>query len=201
MLIQSPAGGGRTISYALAALQAINPTSEHLQVLILAASKERATQIVHDLRALSGGIFKRGTAGQIYSALSGTKTDLDRSALSARPKCVVGTPGRIFHLLDRAHLRTSHLRLLIADEADDLLSTFRQLVVEIMRFLPTPAPSADEGMQTVWAADSFSSTSLLSNAVRFAPLPTCVAVRCSDGVWRVLPAHSGTDDTESKAKL
>lgn len=199
-LLQCPAGGGRTMSYALSALQAINPESKHVQVLILASSKDRATRIVNDIQTLSGGLRtaqdpETDPETRVYSCLPGTKTDQDRHALSARPNIVVGTPGRVFHLLDRAHFPVSHLRLLIADEADDLLTTFRQLVTEIMRFLPDPAPSAEHGLQTVWGADHFqSSRSVLAHALQYAPDPIMISIRLhQDGAWRVVPAKSHGD--------
>ena len=50
---------------------------------------------------------------------------------------VSGTPGRVFDMLKRKALRTRHIRLLVLDEADEMLSKgFRDQIYDVYRYLP-----------------------------------------------------------------
>lgn len=194
VLVQGPADAGRIISYALAALQLVDPSRKHCQALILAANKERAVRIAKAVRVLGGeeSASRPGMTPKVYACVAGTSTVTDIEALSRRPQIVVGTPGRVFHLLDREHLSTSHLKVMICDEADDLLSTFKQLVGEIRRILPD-----NPLFQTVFAADNFPEGPL-ALALKHAHAPTMVQVRTQDGVYRVVQAtHKLQEDENS----
>lgn len=50
---------------------------------------------------------------------------------------VSGTPGRVFDMIQRRHLRTRNIKMLILDEADEMLSKgFKEQVYDIYRYLP-----------------------------------------------------------------
>lgn len=194
MLLQGPEEAGRIISYALSACQLVDASRVHVQCLILAANKERAVRITKAIRLLGGeeSAPRTGMTPKVYACVAGTSTVTDIEALSRRPQIVVGTPGRIFHLLDRDHLTTSHLKVMICDEADDLLSTFKQLVGEIRRILPD-----NPLFQTVWAADAFP-PGPLALALKYAHAPTMVQVKLVDGVFRIAAATHKLQDVEDR---
>ncbi len=50
---------------------------------------------------------------------------------------VSGTPGRVFDMIKRRHLRTRHMKMLILDEADEMLSQgFKEQIYDVYRHLP-----------------------------------------------------------------
>jgi ATP-dependent RNA helicase len=50
---------------------------------------------------------------------------------------VSGTPGRVFDMIQRRHLKTRNIKMLILDEADEMLSKgFKEQVYDIYRYLP-----------------------------------------------------------------
>jgi ATP-dependent RNA helicase len=50
---------------------------------------------------------------------------------------VSGTPGRIFDMIQRRHLRTRSIKMMVLDEADEMLSKgFKEQVYDIYRYLP-----------------------------------------------------------------
>lgn len=172
VLVQAPTDSGRVIAQAVSAIQLVDPSRIHIQALILAANKDRAVRIAKAIRMLgrSDTAPRHGVTPNVYACIAGTSTVTDIAALSRRPHIVVGTPGRVFHLLDREHLSTSHLKAMICDEADDLLSTFHQLIAHIRRALPD-----NPLFQTVWTAARYHETEL-KRAIHYAHSPTMIQV-------------------------
>jgi translation initiation factor 4A len=69
--------------------------------------------------------------------VGGTRLESDVKRLEQGVTVAVGTPGRIFDVIKRGHLRTAGLRTVVLDEADEMLSQgFAEQVHEIFRFLP-----------------------------------------------------------------
>ena len=55
--------------------------------------------------------------------IGGTSTELDREKLEMHvPQIVVGCPGRVHDMIRRKYLRTSNIKLMILDEADEMLN-------------------------------------------------------------------------------
>uniref|UniRef100_H2Y734 RNA helicase n=1 Tax=Ciona savignyi TaxID=51511 RepID=H2Y734_CIOSA len=54
------------------------------------------------------------------------------------PHIVVGTPGRVFDMINRKHLDTDHVRMFVLDEADEMLSRgFKDQIYDIFRTMPS----------------------------------------------------------------
>jgi translation initiation factor 4A len=58
----------------------------------------------------------------IHLFVGGTSVQDDIKKLKKGIQVVVGTPGRVFDMLDRKHLTTGSLKMFILDEADEMLS-------------------------------------------------------------------------------
>jgi ATP-dependent RNA helicase len=58
----------------------------------------------------------------VHLCTGGTLSSADRLALSGGAQVVIGTPGRVLHLLTNKSMKTHALSLLIIDEADEMLS-------------------------------------------------------------------------------
>ncbi len=89
-----------------------------------------------------GKLFPVGSFGHTgftgtYSCIGGVNVREDAKRLEAGAQVVVGTPGRVFDMMNRGILRTDNIKLFILDEADDMLSLgFKNQIYEIFQLLP-----------------------------------------------------------------
>ncbi len=117
--LNAETGTGKTLAYLLPLFTRIDPAQAATQVVIVAPTHELAIQIhrqscdlaQHASRAIRSVLLIGGTA---------TARQIDK--LKAKPHVVVGSPGRIVELIERGKLKTAHLRGIVIDEADRLLS-------------------------------------------------------------------------------
>lgn len=117
MMIQSRTGSGKTGAYLLPMLEMVNPLENATQALILAPTRELALQIATEAEILGKKTGVRSVA--VYGGV-GYRDQLD--AFRAGAHIVIGTPGRILDHLLRRSLSLNHLKYLIFDEADHMLS-------------------------------------------------------------------------------
>ncbi len=74
---------------------------------------------------------------QVHCCVGGKKVSDDIRALEGGAHIVSGTPGRVFHMIQERHLSTQKVKMLILDEADEMLNKgFKEQVYDIYRFLP-----------------------------------------------------------------
>ena len=133
----APTGSGKTLAFTLPLLPKIMPGAG-TQLLVLAPSQELAIQTTRVMREWANII------GVKVLALTGG-ANLRRQVMKLRkhPDVVVGTPGRVLHMLDNRHLKLGHLQTMVIDEADDLLRDDTLAVVEdIERATPLSAQLA-----------------------------------------------------------
>lgn len=110
-------GSGKTLAFSIPALEAIDPDERAVQALCLCPTRELAVQICREVDKLA--LFMDGvSAVPIYGGAS-FRPQLD--ALKRGVQFVVGTPGRIMDLMEQGALRFDALRVLILDEADEML--------------------------------------------------------------------------------
>ena len=116
ILAQAQSGTGKTCAFTVGSMSVMDPTLMKPQVMILAPTQELAKQIYNVAKAL-------GTYLPIscYSATGGSPIRDDVKAIENGAQFIVGTPGRIFDLINRRVLHTEHIRCLIMDEADQML--------------------------------------------------------------------------------
>lgn len=57
----------------------------------------------------------------VYSCTGGTNIAEDKRRLNEGVHCVVGTPGRVADMINKKFLKTDHLKIIILDEADEML--------------------------------------------------------------------------------
>ena len=113
----SHTGSGKTLAFAIPALECIEPEERCVQVLALCPTRELAVQICREVDKLA--LFMDGvSAVPIYGGAS-FRPQLD--ALRRGVQFVVGTPGRVMDLMESGALRLDGLRMLILDEADEML--------------------------------------------------------------------------------
>lgn len=113
----SHTGSGKTLAFSIPALECISLDTRGVQVLALCPTRELAVQICREVDKLA--LFLDGvSAVPVYGGAS-FKPQLD--ALRRGVQFVVGTPGRVMDHIESGALKLDNLRMLILDEADEML--------------------------------------------------------------------------------
>lgn len=74
---------------------------------------------------------------QCHACIGGTSVGEDIRKLDNGQHVVSGTPGRVFDMIKRRHLRTRNIKMLVLDEADELLNRgFMDQIYDVYRYLP-----------------------------------------------------------------
>jgi ATP-dependent RNA helicase len=132
IIAQAQSGTGKTATFCIGALQTVNKNSREPQVLILSPTRELAVQTQKVL--LSLGDFMNI---QAHACIGGKSVGEDIRKLDSGVQIVSGTPGRVFDMIKRKTLKTRHIKMLILDEADEMLSRgFKEQIYDIYRYLP-----------------------------------------------------------------
>jgi translation initiation factor 4A len=131
-IAQAQSGTGKTATFSIAVLQLIDLSVKHTQALILAPTRELAVQIQKVVRAL--GDFLKVTS---HACVGGTLVRDDVRILRDGVQVVVGTPGRVYDMINRGVLYLSNIKMFILDEADEMLSRgFKDQIYDIFQELP-----------------------------------------------------------------
>jgi ATP-dependent RNA helicase len=132
VIAQAQSGTGKTATFSISILQCINTTSRETQALVLSPTRELATQIQSVILALGDYMNV-----QCHACIGGTSIGEDIRKLDFGQHVVSGTPGRVFDMIQRRHLRTQHIKMLVLDEADEMLNQgFKDQIYDIYRYLP-----------------------------------------------------------------
>ncbi len=126
MIGQARTGTGKTLAFGVSLLQRIavptDPAYAELkapglpQALVMCPTRELALQVTRDLADAS--TVRHARVLTVYGGV-GYETQLD--TLAAGVDVVVGTPGRLLDLVNRRSLDLSQVRVLVLDEADEML--------------------------------------------------------------------------------
>jgi ATP-dependent RNA helicase RhlE len=131
VLAMSPTGSGKTIAFGAPIADRIEATDRRPAALILAPTRELASQIVDDLRPLAHSRALR--IAPVYGGVGIVK----QAREAARAHIVVATPGRLEDLIERGDLTLDRVRILVLDEADRMLDMgFRPAVDRIVALCP-----------------------------------------------------------------
>ncbi|XP_063541369.1 ATP-dependent RNA helicase WM6 [Cydia strobilella] len=135
ILCQAKSGMGKTAVFVLATLQQIEPSENHVYVLVMCHTRELAFQISKEYERFSK--YMSGVRVSVF--FGGMPIQKDEEVLkTACPHIVVGTPGRILALVNSKKLNLKHLKHFILDECDKMLESLdmRRDVQEIFRNTP-----------------------------------------------------------------
>lgn len=114
---QAQTGTGKTAAFGIPLLEMISPESKKLQSLILCPTRELAVQVSEELIRLAK--YKRGIS--ILPVYGGQPIERQLQALKKGVQVVIGTPGRVMDHMKRKTLKTQYLKLVVLDEADEML--------------------------------------------------------------------------------
>ncbi|CUM47688.1 ATP-dependent RNA helicase eIF4A [Debaryomyces fabryi] len=132
VLAQAQSGTGKTATFTISALQRIDENEKSTQALILAPTRELALQIQNVITHI--GLYLNVT---VHASIGGTSMKDDIEAFKSGVQIVVGTPGRVFDMIERRFFKTDKVKMFILDEADEMLSSgFKEQIYNIFRLLP-----------------------------------------------------------------
>ncbi|KAI7830655.1 P-loop containing nucleoside triphosphate hydrolase protein [Gamsiella multidivaricata] len=132
VIAQAQSGTGKTATFSISALQKLDTSNPQCQALILAPTRELAQQIQKVVIAL--GDFMKV---QCHACIGGTNVRDDMRTLESGAQVVVGTPGRVFDMINRGALKTDSMKMFILDEADEMLSRgFKDQIYDVFQRLP-----------------------------------------------------------------
>lgn len=117
VIAQAQSGTGKTATFSIAILQQIDTSIMECQALILAPTRELATQIQKVVIAL--GDYMNVAC---HACIGGTNVRDDVRKLEVGTHVVVGTPGRVNDMISRKVLLTKQIKMFVLDEADEMLS-------------------------------------------------------------------------------
>ncbi len=116
----------------MGSLNKIDISLREPQVIILSPTRELAEQTQKVIMALGDYLNV-----QVHCCIGGKSIQDDISKLEHGVHIVSGTPGRMFDMIQRRHLRTKSIKMLVLDEADEMLNQgFKNQVYDIYRYLP-----------------------------------------------------------------
>ena len=131
VLARSPTGSGKTLAFGIPLVERIAATDPRPSALVLAPTRELATQIVDDLYGIAHTRALRVSA--VYGGVGLVKQAKD----AARSHVLVATVGRLEDLLARGIFTLDSIQMLVLDEADRMLDMgFRPAIERIVAQCP-----------------------------------------------------------------
>jgi len=134
IIAQAQSGTGKTGCFTIGTLQSLDLSIKKTQVIILSPTRELSKQIFDVISGL--GQYMKDLKIQLL--IGGTQIDDSKRELETDvPHVVVGCPGRVHDMFRRKCLKSNHLKLLVLDEADEMLSSgFKEQIYQIFQYLP-----------------------------------------------------------------
>jgi superfamily II DNA/RNA helicase len=115
VLAKSRTGSGKTLAFAIPLVERLTPSDRAPTALILAPTRELASQVTEAFRAIAD--VRRLRVAAVYGGVGiGPQAKLARHA-----DIVIATPGRLLDLVARRLLRLDRVRCVVLDEADRML--------------------------------------------------------------------------------
>jgi ATP-dependent RNA helicase RhlE len=131
VLVKSPTGSGKTFAFGVPMADMVDPDGAWPSALVLAPTRELASQIVDEL---SGVMHARGLK---ITAVYGGVGIHNQIKQAGRSHVLVATPGRLLDLIERRAVRLDEVDMLVLDEADRMLDMgFKPVVDRIVGMTP-----------------------------------------------------------------
>ena len=133
LIAQAQSGTGKTGSFSIGLLSKIDISNNSNQALVMVPTHELARQItsvIYSLSSMMHGI-------RIKTILGGSSIDEDAYEMSKNtPHIIVGCPGRVYDMIRRRHINANKLKIIVLDEADEMLSSgFKEQVYNVFKYL------------------------------------------------------------------
>jgi len=134
LIAQAQSGTGKTATFSIGLLQAIDEKRLECQALIMLPTRDLAIQVSDVLLKIG-----RYLDIKVCTCVGGTDWKRDVAIIQRGVHVIVGTPGRIYDLLLRKAITANTIAHVVLDEADEMLSEFgfQDLVYDILQCLET----------------------------------------------------------------
>ena len=135
IIAQAQSGTGKTATFTIGALSHVNTEEQTTQILCLSPTRELSTQTANVMRGI--GSMMKDLRVQVL--VGGSSIDEDISVLRTNvPHVIAGCPGRVYDMMRRNHIISKNIKLVILDEADEMLSSgFKEQVYNIFQYFNT----------------------------------------------------------------
>ena len=132
IVAQAQSGTGKTGAFSIGSLCNIDETKQCIQCIVLVPTRELAEQVYKVIKDISS--YSKVTSLKV---IGGTNVSMCRESLNKNPHIIIGTPGRILDMIQRRSLPTVDIKMLILDEADEILSYgFKDCIHDIIQLIP-----------------------------------------------------------------
>lgn len=127
VIAQAQSGTGKTGTFAISLLQTIDFENKTPQGLIILPTRELAIQVTNVINSIGSYCNIN-----VHTCIGGQNVRSDEEKLRQGVHIVVGTPGRIYHMIKDRIIGLNNMKLLIIDEADAMLEKgFKDQLYEI----------------------------------------------------------------------
>jgi len=132
IISMSQSGTGKTGAFAISTLHLVDAKLNKPQVLVIVNTRELAMQIGSVYKGLSEYMNVK-----IHISIGGVRPADEERVFRKGVQVVIGTPGRVFDMITRKIFDTSKIKVLILDEADEMLTKgFLDDIRDIFHLLP-----------------------------------------------------------------
>lgn len=136
---KSQTGTGKTMAFAVPSLTKVEAEVKKVQILVLLPTRELALQVAEEYRK----VLKYSHGIRVAAVYGGASIETQIRDLKGGAQIVVGTPGRIMDHMRRKTLKFNQLKMIVLDEADEMLNMgFREDIEMIL-------DAVDHDVQTV----------------------------------------------------
>ena len=131
LIAQAQSGTGKTGAFTIGSLNLLDENLKKTQILILNPTYELVNQNYDVMKALGQYMDIN-----IMKVVGKTSLDECKNDLRKEPEIIIGTPGRVLDMISKRHLYTNNIKLLILDEADEMLSYgFQDNIHSIIQYI------------------------------------------------------------------
>ena len=132
VLAQAQSGTGKTATFTIGALSKVDLTNNNTQVLIMSPTRELTLQTAKVIESIGGML----PGLKVQSVFGGVAMEASNGFSNKNiPHIICGCPGRVLDMMRRDKIASRHIKLVILDEADEMLSTgFKDQVYNIFQY-------------------------------------------------------------------
>ena len=136
---QAQTGTGKTAAFGIPMIENIDPKEKGVQGLVLCPTRELAIQAAEEIAKMA----KYVTGVKVAAVYGGQEISRQLKVLRGKVSIVIGTPGRVMDHMRRGSLNFSDLKMLVLDEADEMLNMgFRDDIETICKKIPEDRQTA-----------------------------------------------------------
>ena len=135
IIAQAQSGTGKTATFTIGGLSQVNTAENATQMIVLAPTHELCNQIANVIKGIGSMLPNL----RVQILIGGTSVEDDIQNLKHNvPHIIVGCTGRVYDMIRRNYINTKKIKLVVLDEADEMLSAgFKEQVYNIFNYFTT----------------------------------------------------------------